>query len=61
MQFSLLSRYPIENGLLEVAKEEGVQLIGYSCLGLGLLGDKYSLEDNYLPPGGTLRGILVST
>jgi pyridoxine 4-dehydrogenase len=56
VQFSLLSRYPIETELLEIAREEGVQLIGYSALGLGLLGDKYSLESNYLPSG--LRGAL---
>ena len=56
VQFSLLSRYPIENGLIETAKEEGVQLIGYSPLALGLLADKYRIEDNYLPTG--VRGVL---
>ncbi len=56
VQFSLLSRYPIENGLIETAKEEGVQLIGYSPLALGLLADKYRIEDNNLPTG--VRGVL---
>jgi pyridoxine 4-dehydrogenase len=56
VQFSLLSRQPLNNGLIETAKEEGVQLIGYSPLGLGLLGDKYSIEDGVLPNG--VRGVL---
>ena len=56
VQFSLLSRYPLETGLVERSKEEGVQLIGYSPLALGLLADKYNIEKNYLPVG--LRGIL---
>jgi pyridoxine 4-dehydrogenase len=56
VQFSLLSRYPLETGLIEVCQERGTQLIAYSPLGLGLLTDKYSLEKGNLPPGP--RGIL---
>jgi pyridoxine 4-dehydrogenase len=41
-----LSRYPLTSGLVEQAKELGVQLIGYSPLALGLLTDKYSIEKN---------------
>lgn len=49
VQFSLLSRYPLYNGLTEYCEEENIQLIGYSALGLGLLGDKYDM--NNLPSG----------
>jgi len=51
VQFSLISRLPIESGLTEVADELGVQMIGYSPLGLGLLTGKYSIEDQRLPQG----------
>lgn len=54
VQFSLMSRYPITNGLVEKSKELGVQLIGYSPLALGLLTDKYTLDK--LPSGP--RGFL---
>lgn len=37
VQFSLISRYPLENGLLSTAKSLGVTSIAYSPLGLGLL------------------------
>jgi pyridoxine 4-dehydrogenase len=44
VQFSLLSRYPLSNGLIEVCQENDIQLIGYSPLALGLLTDKYTLD-----------------
>lgn len=56
VQFSLLSRFPIENGLDEVCAELGIQPIGYSPLALGLLTDRYSISANNLPSGP--RGIL---
>ena len=49
VQFSLLSRYPLHNGLTVFCEEENIQLIGYSALALGLLGDKYTLDN--LPSG----------
>ena len=49
VQFSLLSRYPESTGLLETATEREVQMIAYSPLALGLLTDKYSLDN--LPKG----------
>ena len=54
VQFSLLSRYPIENGLAEECAARGIQPIGYSPLALGLLTDKYSIDR--LPAGP--RGLL---
>lgn len=49
VQFSLLSRYPLYNGLSTYCEEQNIQLIGYSALGLGLLSDKYTLDN--LPKG----------
>ena len=49
VQFSLLSRYPIENGLVDACEDLGIQPIGYSPLALGLLSDKYTLTN--LPRG----------
>jgi len=57
VQFSLLSRVPIQSGLDEACSELGVQPIGYSPLALGLLTDKYSISKNNLPSSGP-RGFL---
>lgn len=56
VQFSLLSRFPIENGLDEVCAELGITPIGYSPLALGLLTDRYSVSANKFPSGP--RGLL---
>ena len=49
VQFSLLSRGPLENGLTDTCEELGIQPIGYSPLALGLLADKYTMDA--LPAG----------
>jgi len=54
VQLSLLSTLPIESGLCEACDELGVQLIGYSPLGLGVLSGKY--DEDRLPQGP--RGLL---
>lgn len=54
VQFSLISRYPLDNGLLETAKSLGVTSIAYSPLGLGLLTGKYNSRN--IPSGP--RGII---
>ncbi|CAM9927037.1 unnamed protein product, partial [Discosporangium mesarthrocarpum] len=54
VQFSLVSRFPMENGLFEAAKALGVTNIAYSPLGLGLLTGKYSMDN--VPSGP--RGII---
>ena len=54
VQFSLLSRNPLQNGLDEVCAELKIQPIGYSPLALGLLADKY--KPDRLPAGP--RGLL---
>lgn len=54
VQLSLLSTLPIESGLLDACEELGVQAVGYSPLALGVLSDKYDLDN--LPKGP--RGLL---
>lgn len=54
VQFSLISRYPLDNGLLETANALGVTSIAYSPLGLGLLTGKYNMSN--IPSGP--RGII---
>jgi len=54
VQFSLLSRGPETNGLLETCAELGVRLLAYSPLSLGLLTGRY--DEQHLPDG--LRGLL---
>ncbi len=49
VQFSLLSRQPLINGIAERCAEQNIRLIGYSPLALGLLADKYSIDR--LPKG----------
>lgn len=49
IQFSLLYRYPQENGLLEACKELDVKVLSYSPLALGFLTGKYSSTN--LPTG----------
>lgn len=55
VQYSLLSRLPERSGLLEVARELDVTVIGYSPLALGLLSGAYL--DGASPPG-LLRQLL---
>jgi len=54
VQLSLLSRVPLESGLLDTCRENGVVLIGYSPLCLGLLSGKYDADN--MPKGA--RGVL---
>lgn len=55
VQLSLLSRDPISpNGVIAVANELGIDVIGYSPLCLGLLTGKYRLPDR-LPSQGSRR------
>ena len=49
IQFSLLYRYPLENGLLDTCKELDVKVLSYSPLALGFLTGKYSADN--LPTG----------
>ncbi len=54
VQFSLISRYPLDNGLMDVCEELNIQPIAYSPLALGLLSDKYTIDK--LPQGA--RGLI---
>jgi len=51
VQFSLVSTLPLQSGLVETAASEGVRLIAYSPLGLGILTGRYSMEKQQLPEG----------
>lgn len=53
VQYSLLSRVPEWNGLIEKANELGIQVIGYSPLALGILTGKFNQQQQM--PG--VRGI----
>ena len=60
VQFSLLSRQPLDSGLFELCEELGVVPIGYSPLALGLLSGRYTgdpEEDKDKLPSGP-RGFL---
>jgi len=46
IQYSLLYRYPEQNGLLEACNELGVQILAYSPLALGLLTGKYATSED---------------
>eukprot|EP00611_Tribonema_gayanum_P027636 TRINITY_DN6895_c0_g1_i3.p1 TRINITY_DN6895_c0_g1~~TRINITY_DN6895_c0_g1_i3.p1 ORF type:complete len:286 (-),score=107.54 TRINITY_DN6895_c0_g1_i3:133-990(-) len=66
VQFSLISRLPLESGLVDAARELGVTPIAYSPLGLGLLTGKYGMGGKAggsgaaaaLPPPPGPRGFL---
>jgi len=51
VQLSLVSPLPLRSGLIETAADEGVRLIAYSPLGLGILTGRYNLERQQLPEG----------
>jgi pyridoxine 4-dehydrogenase len=44
IQYSLVYRYPEENGLLQACKDLGVEVLSYSPMALGLLTGKYDTE-----------------
>lgn len=60
IQFSLLYRYPVENGLLQACQDLGVQVLSYSPLALGLLTGKYNV-DNVDKIQGPRKGLFKKT
>merc|ERR1712194_928356 len=46
IQYSLLYRFPEQNGLLQACKDLDVQVLSYSPLALGLLTGKYQSESS---------------
>lgn len=54
IQFSLLYRYPLENGLLKACDDLGVKVLAYSPLALGMLTGKYT-DDK--PPAGPRKSV----
>ncbi|KAJ8598736.1 hypothetical protein CTAYLR_010667 [Chrysophaeum taylorii] len=59
IQYSLLYRYPEDNGLLATCRNLGVDVLAYSPLALGLLTNKFTRENAVLPAGP--RKALVQT
>jgi pyridoxine 4-dehydrogenase len=53
IQYSLLYRFPEQNGLLKACDELGVQVLAYSPLALGLLTGKYTTVEEVK---NTVRG-----
>lgn len=47
-QFSLLSRYPLETGLITAAQERNISVIGYSPLCLGLLAGRSNRSRGFI-------------
>jgi aryl-alcohol dehydrogenase-like predicted oxidoreductase len=44
VQYSLLYRYPEQNGVLEACRENGVTLVAYSPMCQGLLTGRWGLR-----------------
>lgn len=63
IQYSLLYRYPKENGLLQACQDLGIQVLSYSPLALGLLTGKYTVDnvDKIQGPRKTLFKKTVGT
>ena len=59
IQYSLLYKYPEENGLLQACSDLGVQVLSYSPLALGLLTGKYNREN--LPTAVARKTLMEST
>lgn len=49
VEYSLLERGPEENGVLDECRKEGISLIAYSPVGMGMLTGKYGRKNP--PPG----------
>jgi aryl-alcohol dehydrogenase-like predicted oxidoreductase len=49
VEYHLLDRQIETNGLMEYCKEEGIKIIAYSPLAMGILSGKYNAKN---PPGG---------
>jgi aryl-alcohol dehydrogenase-like predicted oxidoreductase len=55
VHYSLLNRAPETNGVLETARDLGVNLIAYSPLAQGLLTGKYGPDEGGNRPAGMVR------
>jgi pyridoxine 4-dehydrogenase len=60
IQYSLMYRYPEENGLLQACNDLGIQVLSYSPLALGLLSGKYNVE-TVKDIKGPRKGLLEKT
>lgn len=61
IQYSLLYRYPEQNGLLQACKDLDVQVLSYSPLALGLLTGKYLSKDSLKQIAGPRKKLFKET
>jgi len=59
IQMSLLYRFPLENGLVDVCKELNVDVLSYSPLALGFLTGKYDKETRPSGPRKAIAKVLL--
>lgn len=61
IQYSLLYRYPEDNGLLQACQDLGVKVLSYSPLALGLLTGKYTDLDSVQQVSGPRKKLYEKT
>jgi pyridoxine 4-dehydrogenase len=61
IQYSLLYRFPEQNGLLQACKDLDVQVLSYSPLALGLLTGKYQSESSLEQVAGPRKKLFKKT
>lgn len=61
IQYSLLYRFPEQNGLLQACQDLGVQVLAYSPLALGLLTGKYATQDQVASIQGPRKQLFSKT
>jgi pyridoxine 4-dehydrogenase len=61
IQYSLLYRFPEDNGLLQACQDLGVNVLSYSPLALGLLTGKYASSDSVQQVSGPRKALFEKT
>ena len=61
IQYSLLYRFPEQNGLLQACKDLDVQVLSYSPLALGLLAGKYRTAESIKQISGPRKQLFGAT
>jgi pyridoxine 4-dehydrogenase len=61
IQYSLLYRFPEDNGLLQACQDLGVKVLSYSPLALGLLTGKYKNQESLKHVSGPRKVLFAQT
>jgi len=61
IQYSLIYRYPEQNGLLKACNDMNIQVLSYSPLALGLLTGKYRSEQSLKQIAGPRKKLFANT